>query len=562
MDIDDIKTVATKSSSKEEKHVEMDVVSDHLNGTDLLNVRLLNQQYLGEAGVYFRRNYDGATEENFFELKIFCENEAEDDHRYYPYIQAFGASMLAIRIHFVVSSHIPHDHWLYSRIRNHCSALEKVQISSGLELNLLAIFNEGTIQKLKFLHLDGVHLLNDSWARRRYPKLVSFITFGSGIEGTTLDTFFAENPQITELQLEGTSFELGILGQLKRLRSLHIESCEVTFRPTIGDLRMDSLDKCVLEMQSPWSTLTVIGTACKNLKKLEIIGGDEEEYSENLNIICNLKTLEQLRLNDAKLTNDQFKAITESLPKLTSLHLGEIENSVIRNIFPFCGNLEMLKFTDNSFERCNFKKDLFHAIAELTRNYESMKLTLNWEFLRADFTQGKVHIHYLDRRLNRLRFLDGIDSYAERSWLSEGDYCVEKIAELIGVNSQFSKLATCEHTRELVKKYFSEHMFHLTDDLDAGSLNNLAEYIHHMEVDDFGTKLNFEWPKIKTLKLSKCTMACLVSLKCPKVAHLEVDVIVEEDDVDVMNVSVDFGGAYRNLTALKVSFLFIILFAA
>lgn len=76
------------------------MVMIQLNEVSLLDMTRVCRRFRAIAKEAFAKKYTGKTDEDYYELRLFCENEIEEHKRYRPYFRVFGENMIAVDIRF------------------------------------------------------------------------------------------------------------------------------------------------------------------------------------------------------------------------------------------------------------------------------------------------------------------------------------------------------------------------------------------------------------------------------------------------------------------------------
>lgn len=587
-------------------------VMTQLNDVSLLDMTQVCRRFRAIAKDAFAKKYSGRTDDDYYKLKVFCENEFEEYKRYRSCFRVFGENMNAIDIRFFDDSPVPRDHWLIGLIHRFCTSLAKISIRDGQQLDLTVIIPRKSA--LTNLRLDGVGVSDHSWANIHYCRLTSFTVFHT-IERHALDTFLRNNRQIKHLEFAYHSFHFNVFdlmsGQLHELTSLRVlyDDLEMIPSEALDSIKLEALEvfEICADAGKALDVLKAISKGCKKLNRLSIQEDSDDHISwddDCIQAICEFKMLKSISMCSCSLGIHWLNEIIQNLPDLSALHLTHVDSgSEIYENVPETVNL-CSKLSKLNIGICGkppeLSVDFLTQIAATTRNNGNIKVILECEYQHDIVsTQGEV------RSGNALIYWDGYDPMLSQSTLNLldlDDRCLNKIIGLLEPSSQCDLYNTCKRTRKMVSDFISNHVFYASLNMDGRIFQSLGRHIRCMNLEIYGvnndsendskineswkrinrycskmTELNINnktvrvldyihcipilrWPTIRKLIFStshnkQIGYHTLRSFECPSLSYLEVQGFVDRNST--LNA---LGGwtveeAFCNLTTLKVSIL-------
>lgn len=463
----------------------------NLNEVSLLDMTRVNTRFRAVAKEAFSKKYTGKSNEDYFELRVFCENELEEYRRYAPFFRMFGENMMAIDIRFFDQSAVAPDHWLIGLMQRYCTSLAKLSINSGQKLDLTSIMSSTIKSTLTHMKLVGLKFLDNLWTTFNYPNLISF-TARQTIDREIIEPFLQNNQQIQELDLSYCRFDFSIFrllnDRMNALTTLRIYDFTPMPPQDFEVIKLKSLEifELSVDPERAAAALTAISEGCLNLELLFVRENSNQHLLWEdgcIEAIRQLDRLKSLIICSRNLGLIRLNKIIESLPKLSSLSLKHfnVEFGIYDNIpevVESCLNLNKL-----AIEVCSdppeLTSDFLSQIASTSRNNPNMRLTLERNLKLVSY-RGEVRSHGV------IIYWDGYDPALNQSkynLLDLNEKCLDKIIGFLDQTSQCDFHDTCKRAKKLVSKHISKNVFYASLATNDRIIAKFGKHIRRMNLD-------------------------------------------------------------------------------
>lgn len=556
--------------------------------------------------------YNGDTEERYFELRIdtdFEDGTVDAPQNYYPILQRFNKSIVAMKIGWTGPGADNPDHWVYEAI-NGCTSLTHVIFERNSEFDPIFIFR--SVPKLTSLMLKSISLWEHSqWTNSIIPRLQSFgIKRVDNLEMESFVQFVTNNPQLKHLQLieweEPNEIVQTLIGRLDSFKSLKIY--EAQFDSDSGSIYsadpvcktddtvdgLEFLAICVNE-ETAVDILRPIANECKTIKSLQIFKDDFDAnesqpiHSEIIDAICLFDQVETLKLCGFVIPSIQ--TLMQRLTELNSLCLisnqtSDLTPDAALNLLTTFPNVKYLKFRTEIYRGSFDMQSCQRFIHFLRERNDFQKLQFGRFNYRLELTKDKFTLneelrHWIGYEVERSR--------SQTSFLSLNEVCIEKIAEYLNKHEVRALYETCKLTKRALAERIAAQKFKVSIDADSSEAMNLVdrfgEHISKLTVDHITddeaiimdvwrligricskslielticngrvnllNSLNLRFPNVQVMKLLGAESNgpyIFPLIDCPELNHLELERYTINGDVRTFQL----GMALSGLKILKI----------